>query len=172
MKSCTIIDHDRLAFTPTGGDAGANQIKRENSRRRLVVRCNARDRDLGGVVADIKAAVAKEVPMPEGYHVEYGGQFESQEQATRLIAVLGAVCAVGMFCVLLLLFPARGAMLMLLVSLAVGGATAAGGCCGNGAPAGARPQSEAARANAAGVPGTDAQYRPASRQTATTAISC
>ena len=111
---------------PTGGDAGANQIKRENSRRRLVVRCNARGRDLGSVVADIKAVVAKEVPMPEGYHVEYGGQFESQEQATRLIAVLGAVCAVGMFFVLLLLFPARGAMLMLLVSLAVGGAVAAG----------------------------------------------
>jgi CzcA family heavy metal efflux pump len=114
-------------ITPTtGGDAGANQIKRENSRRRIVVRCNALGRDLGGVVTDIQAAVAKEVTMPEGYYVEYGGQFESQRTATRLIAVLGAVSGVSMFFVLLLLFQARGMMRMLLVSLLVGGAVAAG----------------------------------------------
>ncbi len=106
---------------PTGGDAGANQIKRENARRRVVVRCNARGRDLGGVVADIKAAVAEKVPLPEGCHVEYGGQFESQQAATRLIAVLAAVSVVGMFFVLLLLFGGRGWLRMLLVATVVGG---------------------------------------------------
>jgi Cu/Ag efflux pump CusA len=99
---------------PTGGDAGANQVKRENARRRIVVRCNAQGRDLASVVADIKAAVAAQVPMPEGYFVEYGGQFESQRAATRLIAVLAAVSGVGMFVVLLLLFPSPRIVLQIL----------------------------------------------------------
>lgn len=99
---------------PTGGDAGANQIKRENARRRIVVRCNALGRDLGSLVADIQAAVASEVPMPEGYFVEYGGQFESQRRATRLIAVLAAVSVVGMFAVLFVLFPAARIVLQIL----------------------------------------------------------
>ncbi len=99
---------------PTGGDAGANQIKRENARRRIVVRCNALGRDQASVVADIQAAVANDVPMPEGYYVEYGGQFESQRSATQLIAVLAVVAVVGMFLVLLLLFPSARIVLQLL----------------------------------------------------------
>ena len=99
---------------PTGGDAGANQIKRENARRRIVVRCNALGRDLGSVVADIQAAVASEVPMPEGYFIEYGGQFESQQRATRLIAGLAAVSMVGMFFVLSMLFPSARIVLQIL----------------------------------------------------------
>lgn len=106
---------------PTGGDAGANQVKRENARRRVVVRCNARGRDLAGVVADIKAAVNEQVPVPEGYFVEYGGQFESQQSATRLIAMLAALSVVGMFFVLLLLFGGPGWLRMLLIAAAVGG---------------------------------------------------
>ncbi len=118
---------DVADITPlTGGDTGANQIKRENVRRRIVVRCNALGRDLGGVVTDIKAAVAANVPMPEGYVVEYGGQFESQERATQLIAVLAALSGISMFFVLLLLFPAPGAMRMMLVAAGVGGAVATG----------------------------------------------
>lgn len=111
---------------PTGGDTGANQIKRDNIRRRIVVRVNAAGRDLGGVVSDIRKAVEESVPKREGYVVEYGGQFESQEEAARLIAVLGALSGVGMFFVLLMLFSSRGAMRMMLVSLLVGGAVAAG----------------------------------------------
>ena len=99
---------------PTGGDAGANQIKRENARRRIVVRCNALGRDLGSVVTDLKAAVAKDVPVPEGYEIEFGGQFESQQSATRLILVLAVVAVLGMFVVLMLLFPSVRIVLQLL----------------------------------------------------------
>jgi HME family heavy-metal exporter len=106
---------DLADITPlTGGDAGANQIKRENIRRRIVIRCNALGRDLQGVVTDLKAKVTAEVPMPEGYFVEYGGQFESQQRATRLIAVLAVVALVGMFFVLSMLFPSPRIVLQIL----------------------------------------------------------
>ena len=102
---------------PTGGDAGANQVKRDNVRRRIVIRCNALGRDLKGVVTDIKAAVGERVAMPEGYFVEYGGQFESQERATRLIAVLAAMSVVGMFFVLYMLFPSARIVAQILIAV-------------------------------------------------------
>jgi HME family heavy-metal exporter len=106
---------DLADVTPlTGGDAGANQVKRENLRRRVIVRCNAVGRDLASVVADIEAAVKREVPMPEGYFVEYGGQFESQKRATRLISVLALVSVAGMFLVLSMLFPSPRIVLQIL----------------------------------------------------------
>lgn len=102
-------------ITPmTGGDAGANQVKRENIRRRIVVRCNALNRDLAGVVGDIQRTVRENVPTPVGYFVEYGGQFESQQRATRLIAVLAGVSLVGMFFVLTMLFPSARIVLQIL----------------------------------------------------------
>ena len=106
---------DLADVTPmTGGDAGANQVKRENVRRRIVIRCNALGRDLASVVGDIQKNVAEKVPMPEGYFVEYGGQFESQKRATRLIAILAAVSVVGMFFVLTMLFPSARIVLQIL----------------------------------------------------------
>ena len=110
------IHLDQVAdVTPlVGGDAGANQVKRENMRRRIVVRCNAQGRDLEGVVTDIKAAVEANVKLPEGYFVEYGGQFESQQRATRSIAVLAIVAVLGMFFVLTLLFPSARIVLQIL----------------------------------------------------------
>lgn len=99
---------------PTGGDSGANQVKRENARRRIVVRCNARDRDLASVVGDIRRVVTEQVPMPEGYFVEYGGQFESQQRATRLIGILALVSMLGMFFVLTMLFPSARIVLQIL----------------------------------------------------------
>jgi HME family heavy-metal exporter len=88
-----------------GEGAGANQVKRENVRRRIVIRCNALGRDLASVVGDIQANVKEKVPMPDGYFVEYGGQFESQQRATRLIGVLAGVSVFGMFIVLFMLYP-------------------------------------------------------------------
>lgn len=85
--------------------SGANQVKRENVRRRIVIRCNAHDRDLASVVNDIQRNVQEKVPFADGYYVEYGGQFESQQRATRLIAVLAGVSVVGMFIVLFMLYP-------------------------------------------------------------------
>ena len=99
---------------PSGGDSGANQVKRENSRRRIVIRCNASGRDLASVVGEIRTTVAEKVPLPEGYFVEYGGQFESQQRATRLIAILAAISAIGMFFVLAMLFPSVRIVLQIL----------------------------------------------------------
>ena len=96
---------DLADVTPlTGGDAGANQVKRDNVRRRIIVRCNAVGRDQASVVADIDAAM-KKLTYPEGYFYELGGQFESQRRATRLIAVLAVVSIAGMGFVLFMLFP-------------------------------------------------------------------
>ncbi len=86
------------------GAGGPNQVKRENVRRRAVVRCNVAGRDLAGVATDIEALVAG-VPLPVGYAVEVGGQFQAQRSATRRIAVLAGVSVVGIFTVLYLLFP-------------------------------------------------------------------
>jgi Cu/Ag efflux pump CusA len=102
-------------ITPmTGGDAGANQVKRENTRRRIVVRCNALNRDLASVVHDIQKTVEQSVSLPVGYFIEYGGQFESQQRATRLISLLAIVSVVGMFFVLTMLFPSPRIVLQIL----------------------------------------------------------
>jgi HME family heavy-metal exporter len=100
-----------------GPGAGPNGINRENARRRLVIRCNARGRDLASVVGDIRRRVATEVVLPEGYFVEYGGQFESQQHATALIAVLAGVAVAGMFVVLLIQFPSVRVVLQILIAL-------------------------------------------------------
>jgi HME family heavy-metal exporter len=106
---------DLADVTPlTGGDSGANQVKRENVRRRIVIRANALGGDLAGVVAGIRRNVEEKVPMPEGYFVEYGGQFESQQRATRLIAVLAVLSVLGMFFVLYMLFPSTRIVLQVL----------------------------------------------------------
>jgi HME family heavy-metal exporter len=92
-------------------------INRENARRRIVVRCNTQGRDLASVVEDIKTTVKEEVPMPPGYSVEYGGVFENQVAATRLITVLALVSIVGMFVVLHMLFPSVRIVLQILNAL-------------------------------------------------------
>ncbi|MBI3407940.1 MAG: efflux RND transporter permease subunit [Planctomycetes bacterium] len=88
-----------------GYGVGPNAVNRENARRRIVIRCNTQGRDLASVVADIQQRIQDAVELPAGYFVEYGGQFESQQRATLLIAVLAVVSLVGMFVVLMVLFP-------------------------------------------------------------------
>ena len=106
---------DLADVTPlTGGDGGANQVKRENVRRRIVIRANALGGDLASVVAGIRRNVEEKVVLPEGYFVEYGGQFESQQRATRLIAILAVLSVVGMFFVLYMLFPSTRIVLQVL----------------------------------------------------------
>ncbi len=72
---------------------GPNTINRENVSRRLVVSANVDGRDLRGAVNDIKDAIDKEIKLPEGYHITYGGQFESEAAASRTLAIasLGAL---------------------------------------------------------------------------------
>jgi CzcA family heavy metal efflux pump len=96
---------------------GANQINRENARRRIVIRCNALGRDLASVVGDIQAKVDKNVTLPLGYTKEYGGQFENQTTATRLIGILFLLAFAGMFVVLYMLFPSTRIVLQILNAL-------------------------------------------------------
>ncbi len=124
-------DFERIADlpvdTPAGGsvpirvladvrrEMGANMILRENVQRRIVVSSNVAGRDLGSVVGDIQAAVARQVPMPDGYRVEYGGQFESQQSATRRLSILGVAVIAGLFMILVLAFGrARDALIVML----------------------------------------------------------
>jgi Cu/Ag efflux pump CusA len=103
---------------------GPNMINRENAQRRIYVSANAAGRDLVGVVNDARAAVAEKVVLPEGYYVTYGGQFESEAGASRLILVLGLCSLVGMFFVLYLQFRSASfaAQVMLSIPLAFIGA--------------------------------------------------
>ena len=106
-----------MVDTPTGAkvplsqlatvavDRGPNTISRENVQRKIVVQANVAGRDLGSTVADIQQRVADRVQLPEGYFVSYGGQFESQEEATRTIGLLSALAVVLIF---LLLFSEFG----------------------------------------------------------------
>jgi Cu/Ag efflux pump CusA len=95
-------------------ESGPNMVLRENVQRRIVVSCNVAGRDLGSVVSDIQAAVARSVKMPAGYRVDYGGQFESEQQASQRLAVLSAIILVALFTLLALaLGGARDALLVM-----------------------------------------------------------
>lgn len=96
---------------------GPNQVLRENVRRRIVIQCNTSGRDLGSVVADIQKAVQEKVELPPGYFVEYGGQFESQRQASRTIAILGAFSILGMFLVLFMQYRSRRLVALIMLNI-------------------------------------------------------
>ena len=78
---------------------GPNQISRDDGRRRIVLSANAQDRALSAVVADIRRVVAQQ-PLPAGYFIALGGQFEAQEEASRLIGLLSIVSVALIFLVL------------------------------------------------------------------------
>ncbi|MBM4395999.1 MAG: efflux RND transporter permease subunit [Deltaproteobacteria bacterium] len=82
-------------------DRSPSAISRENVQRKIVVACNVAGRDLRSVVDDVREAVAAQVPRPKGYHVEYGGQFESAAEASRTLTLLGGLATVGIFLLLL-----------------------------------------------------------------------
>lgn len=96
---------------------GPNSVNRENARRRMVIRCNTEGRDLASAVDEIRRRVDSTVPMPVGYFVEYGGQFESQQNATQRIVLLAGLSVVGMFGVLMILFPSVRIVLQILNAL-------------------------------------------------------
>ncbi len=109
----TRLDMPAGARVPLGSladiveDRGPNFIGRENAQRRILVTANVAGRDLGGVVADVRERVAAGLTLPAGYRVEYGGQFEAEAQAERLLAGLGVAAVAGIF---LLLYGAFGSM--------------------------------------------------------------
>lgn len=79
---------------------GPNTISRENVARKIVVSANVSGRDLRGVVNDIQAKISNEIDLPEGYHVEYGGQFESEQAASRIILIASIFSIVIIFLLL------------------------------------------------------------------------
>lgn len=81
--------------------AGPNTINRENVARKIVISANVSDGDLQGAVNRIRKTINDKVPLPEGYHVEYGGQFESAQSATRTLLVTSLM---AIFVIFLLLY--------------------------------------------------------------------
>ena len=97
---------------------GPNTINRENVQRRIVVQCNVSGRGLVDVVQEIKDKIGPlEKELPSGYFVEYGGQFESQQSASRLIAILFSISLVAMLLVLYTMFRSINLALQVMVAL-------------------------------------------------------
>jgi len=94
-------------------DQGPNTINRENVQRRIIVQANVSGRDLGSVIDEIRQKVRQNVPLPEGYFIQYGGQFEAQETAARQIVLMSLIAVGGIF--LLLYLALRSSRLALLV---------------------------------------------------------
>ncbi len=79
---------------------GPNTISRENVQRKIVVSANVAGRDLNGVVKDIQKTVGEQITLPEGYHVEYGGQFESEQAASRTLFLTSVISILLIFLLL------------------------------------------------------------------------
>ncbi len=122
---------ERLVITtPSGGSVkledvariytagGPNTINREQVRKRIVVQCNIRGRGLVDVVEDIKAKLEPiEAGLPKGYDIVYSGQFESQQSASRTIALLFMASLVGIFLVLFTMFHSVNLSLQVMAAL-------------------------------------------------------
>ncbi len=80
--------------------AGPNTISRENVRRKIVISANVSSGDLRGVVNDIQKIIAAQVDMPQGYHVEYGGQFESEQEASNTLSLASLLSLIVIFLLL------------------------------------------------------------------------
>ncbi|MBI3743706.1 MAG: efflux RND transporter permease subunit, partial [Chloroflexi bacterium] len=96
---------------------GPNVIQHENVQRRIVVSANVSGRDLGHVVQDIQGRMAANVKLPTGYFITYGGQFESQQSATRLIGILSLFSLAAMFLVLYAHFRQVPIVLQILLNI-------------------------------------------------------
>jgi Cu/Ag efflux pump CusA len=98
-------------------DRSPNFIMRENVQRRIVVQCNVAGRDLRGTVQDIQQRVAQAVKLPQGYRVEYGGQFESAERAYQRLTLLGIGVIAGIFLILGMAFESYKDALIIMLNL-------------------------------------------------------
>lgn len=122
LKSLTI-------YSPVAGDvpltdvaeitssSGPNSVNRENVKRKIVISANASGRDLGSVMDDIKDRIEKQVKLPEGYHVEYGGQFESQQSASRTLLITSILSILVIFLLLYMEFRSAKESVTILLNL-------------------------------------------------------
>lgn len=97
--------------------AGPNTISRENAQRKLVVSANVTGRDMRSVVNEMREAINQKVAMPEDYHVVFGGQFESEENASRLLLGLSVVSILAIFLLLYLQFRSWSQATVVLLNL-------------------------------------------------------
>lgn len=99
-------------------NSGPNTINRENVRRRIIIQCNTAGRDLNSVVLDIQKQLDPiQKTLPTGYFLEYGGQFESQRNATKMIGLLSLISLAAMFLALYTLFGSTNLALQVLSAL-------------------------------------------------------
>lgn len=117
--------HTALISLPNGGHtslgqlaiiesvSSPNTINREDIQRKIVVAANVQGRDLHGAVNEIKEVIANNVSIPEGYHIEYGGQFESESKASQLLLATAMIAIVVIF--LLLYFEFKDVLLAFVV---------------------------------------------------------
>ncbi len=96
---------------------GPNTINRENVSRKLVVSANVAGRDLRGVVNDIQKIVGEEIDLPEGYHIEYGGQFESEQAASRMLLITSLFSIMVIFLLLYAQFKSVRQSTVILLNL-------------------------------------------------------
>lgn len=120
---------DALISTPTGArvplkalavlqeDRGPNFIGREAVQRRIVVSCNVAERSLVDVVHDIRGRIGESVQFPRGYHVEYGGQFESEAAASRILITLGIVVFTAILALLIVAFRSTADAVIVMLNL-------------------------------------------------------
>jgi CzcA family heavy metal efflux pump len=119
----TLIDTPSGAKVPLNAvadiyeDRGPNFISREGVQRKIVVQCNVAGRDLLGVVNEIRSAVTEKVTLPQGYRVEYGGQFESEAEASRRLLILGAGVIAGILLILATAFHSTRDALIIMLNL-------------------------------------------------------
>jgi CzcA family heavy metal efflux pump len=109
------IELSRLATISAA--RGPNTISRENVQRKIVVSANVAGRDVGGAVEELQSRVAAEVAFPNGYYVQYGGQFESGREATRRITILSLFSFAAIFLIMFREFASARTALMLMVNL-------------------------------------------------------
>jgi CzcA family heavy metal efflux pump len=119
----TLIDSPSGAKVPLEAvadiveDRSPNFISREGVQRKIVVQCNVAGRDLLSVVNEIEAAVARNVSLPQGYRVEYGGQFESEAEASRRLLILGGGVILAILLVLATAFHSTRDALIIMLNL-------------------------------------------------------
>jgi len=96
---------------------GINSIYHENTLRRIVISCNVQGRDLGTTVKEMQQKVNTDLKLPQGYFVQWGGQFESQQSASKLIGILSIFSFLGIFLVLYSHFKSSRIVLQIMLNI-------------------------------------------------------
>ena len=122
IKDITICNKDgkNIPFSQIANiesDTGPNTINRENVKRKLVISANSNGRDLRGIVDDIQNEVKKNITLPEGYYIEYGGQFESEQAASRTLFLTSILSIIAIFMFLYMQFHSIQQSAIILINL-------------------------------------------------------